>query len=300
MRETPPRPRMDPDPTDTVLEELARLREEVVNTRNLTIKTDNHVQNLTSEVKGITRSLGQGERKNLLNSFVAYILFVVLIAGGLWLTFQARLDKSTADKALFAQKESESREKIAELNAELGRWKQIERELLEFERLVKEGQKEQAVASFNALRRVRFAGLLEELVSRYKADVARETYERGKKLFDQGNFAQADESFSKALDYDSEPPYRGELLYHQGMAALRLKDFPRAAELLRNALGHDLERKVMADANFNLAYAFDRMGERRTARELYQRFIDRHPKHALAPQAKLRHKQLSGRSAQAE
>ncbi len=291
---------MQPDRDETLLEELARLREEVVNTRNVTIKTDNHVTNLSAEVKSVSRALGQGERRNLLNSFVAYILFTVLIAGGLWLTFQARLDKTQADRALFDQKESEYKQRIAELNAELGRWKQIERELLEFERMVREGQKEQAVASFNALRRVRFAGLLEDLVSRFKADVAKETFDRGKQLFDQGNFAQADEAFSKALEYHGEPTYRGELLYFQGMAALRLKDFPRAADLLRKALETDLERKLLAEAGFNLAYAYDRMGERRTARDLYERFVNRHPRHAHKPQAEQRFKQLSRRSAEAD
>jgi tetratricopeptide (TPR) repeat protein len=291
---------MEPDRTDPLLEELARLREEVVNTRNLTIKTDNHVQGLSSEVKAIARALGTTERKNLLNSFVAYILFVVLIAGGLWLTFQARTERNQVDHALFEKKESEYRERISELNAELGRWKQIERELLEFERLVKEGQKEQAVTAFNALRRVRFSGLLEDLVSRFKADVAKDTFDHGKQLFDQGNFAQADEAFSKALEYHADPPYKGELLYFQGMAALRLKDFPRATELLRTAIGTDLDRKLQTDASYNLAFAYDKMGERRTARDLYQRFYTQHERHPLAALAEKRFHQLSGHSGDAD
>jgi hypothetical protein len=90
---------MQPDREETLLEELARLREEVVNTRNLTIKTDNHVTGLSAEVKSVSRALGQGERRNLLNSFVAYILFTVLIAGGLWLTFQARTARSSTRRS---------------------------------------------------------------------------------------------------------------------------------------------------------------------------------------------------------
>lgn len=285
---------MEPDRSEMLLEEIARLREEVVSARNLTIKTENQVRNLTAEIKDIGRTMGQGERRNLLNSFVAYILFVVLIAGGLWLTFQARLEKSQVDRALFQRTEAEYQEQIAALKAELGRWHQIERELLEFERLVKEGKKEEAVAAFSALRRVRFAGLLEDLVARFKAEVARETFDRGVELFDEGNFAKADEAFTKALEYHADPPYRGELLYRQGMAAIRLKDFPRGAELLRQALTHeDLERKYEADASYHLAYAHDRMGEKRTARDLYNRFVRRHGRHPFSSRAKQRFKQLA-------
>ena len=73
---------MQPDHTDVVLEELARLREEVVNTRNVTIKTDNVIKNLSAEVKAITDKQARQERKTLINSVAAYFLFVVLITGG--------------------------------------------------------------------------------------------------------------------------------------------------------------------------------------------------------------------------
>ncbi len=285
---------MQPDPTDVLLEELARLREEVVNTRNVTIKTDNVIKNLSSEVKAITDKQARQERKGYLNSFVSYILFVLIIFCGLYLTFEARLEKHEADRALFERTEASYKRRIAELNAEVGRWKQIERELLEFERLVRDGKKEQAVEKFSSLRTVRFAGLLEDLIVRFKAEVARDQFERGVELFGQGSFDKADEAFLKSLDYHEKPKYLGALLFHQGMAALRLKDFPRAAELLRKALGFKHSRKVLAEARYHLAYAHDRMGEKRTARDLYFRFYERHQQHPLSNRARRRHKQLKG------
>ncbi|MEZ4436575.1 MAG: tetratricopeptide repeat protein [bacterium] len=283
---------MQPDHTDIVLEELARLREEVVNTRNVTIKTDNLIKNLSAEVKAITDKQRQQDRKSLINSVGAYLIFVALIGTGLYLTFQARMEKHQADSALFEKKEAGYKREIAELNAELGRWKQIERELLEFERLVRDGNKEQAVAKFSSLRRVRFAGLLEDLIVRFKAEVARDKYDAGVEHYAQGNFDKADEAFIKSIEYNDAPEYLGELLYHQGMSALRMKDFPRAAELLQKALEYKHERRTLADARYHLAYAYDRMGEKRTARDLYYRFFNRHEGHVWAPRAKRRWAQL--------
>ncbi len=285
---------MQPEHVDVVLEELARLREEVVNTRNVTIKTDNVIKNLSAEVKAITDRQAQVERRSLVNSVAAYLIFVVLIAGGLYLSFDARMEKYRADRALFSRTEADYKLRISELEAELGQWKQIERELLEFERLVRDGNKEQAVAKFSRLRRVRFAGLLEDLVVRFKSEVAEAKFDRGKELFEQGSFDKADEAFLKSLEYNEEPSYLGPLLYYQGMSALRIKDFARAAELLRRALQYKHSYQITADARYHLAYAYDRMGEKRTARNLYHRFVEAHSKHSLAPRAKRRVQQLKG------
>jgi len=78
------------------------------------------------------------------------------------------------------------------------------------------------------------------------------------------------------------------------MCALRLKDFPRAADLLRRALSENLDRKLSTDASYHLAFAYDRMGEKRTARDLYWRFFNRHEKHPYARRAKRRYDQLHG------
>ncbi len=285
---------MHPDHTDVILEELARLREEVVNTRNVSIKTDNLIKNLSSEVKEITQKQRQLERKSFFNSAVAYILFTVLIFTGLYLTFDARLEKHQADQALFEKKEAAYKNEITQIKSDLGRWQQIERELLEFERLVRDGKKEQAVAKFSSLRRVRFSGLLEDLIVRFKAEVAQEKFEAGLELYEQGAFSKADEAFIKSLEYNAEPEYVGNLLYHQGMAALHIKDYPRAAELLRQSLSHKHARQVLADARYHLAFAHDRMGEKRTARDLYFRFYERHAQHPLAKVARQRYKQLRG------
>lgn len=293
-----PSDRSDPepqpvDPSVVVAEELTRLREEVMNTRNLTIKTDNLIKSLGSEIKTIARRHGGQERKLLFNSAVAYVLFVAVIAGGLWLAFRARLDQARAEQALFDRRATEWKEDITRLNAELGRWKQVERELLEFERLIKEGKNEQAVEAFRELRRVRFAGLLEHLIAEIKKDVARREHERGVELFHEGNFARADEAFVKSLDYEATPPYLPVLLHYQGMSAVRLKDFPRAAEKLQAALDAGLERKLGGEAQYHLAFAYDRMGEKRTARDLYQRFLRRNESHSLSRRAQRRWEQLS-------
>ena len=45
---------ISPDHQDEILDELAKLREEIVNTRHVVIKTDHLIKNLNAEVKQVT------------------------------------------------------------------------------------------------------------------------------------------------------------------------------------------------------------------------------------------------------
>ena len=220
------------------------------------------------------------------------MLLTSLVCGGAYLVVENRTERFAGAMAAQKAKEGSYRKEIAELRAKLGRWVQIERELLEFERLVATGNKEAAVAKFTGLRRVKFSGLLEGLVGQFKSEVATETFQKGVALFEKGSFGRAEASFVKSLEYDKKPPYLGSMLYYQGMTALRMKDFAKSAQLLRAALDYKHGRKRRAEARYHLAHSHDRLGEKRTARELYNRFVMRHSKHPYAAQAKRRYKQL--------
>ena len=267
---------ISPDQHDEVLDELAKLKEEVVNTRHVVIKTDNLIKNLSSEVKYINQKQVSQERKSLFNSAIAYIIFVLLIFGGLYLSFQAKIERHQTELDLVERDVESKMREIKDLNVELRRWKQIEQELLRFEHLVREGEKEKAVKHFSTLRQVRFSGLLEELILKFKSEVAQEKYQGGVKSYKQGSYSKSDELFKASIAYNEDPPYLGDLLYFQGMATMKLEDYPRAAELLKKAQSFQHSRKVRVDIAYYLAWCHDQMGQKDTARKLYYRFYLRY------------------------
>lgn len=279
---------------EEVLQELGRVRDESVGTRHVAIKTENMVKSLTVEIKQISQRQTTLERRSLFNSAVAYVIFVLLIFTGLYLNFNAK-------EAAFNSKLEERNSTIAnlqntvnQLKSDLGEWKQIERELLEFEQLVREDNKEEAVNRFTQLRTLSFAGLLEELITKFKGEVANEKYEQGKASYGQKSFTQADKLFQTSLSYDESPPYLGELLYYQGMCALRLEDFARATELLTKAQSFKHDRKIKANIDFHLARAADMRGDKSIARRLYYRYYLRYSQSEKrrAARAKRRYEQL--------
>jgi tetratricopeptide (TPR) repeat protein len=279
---------------EEVLQELSRVRDESVGTRHVAIKTENMVKSLTVELKQISQRQTTLERRSMFNSAVAYVIFVLLSFTGLYLTFNANEAKFNAELEKKDSRVTNLENDVKRLKKELEEWKQIERQLLEFERLVREDNKEEAVKRYTQLRTVSFSGLLEELVKKFKGEVASEKYEQGKKSYDQRSFSPADKLFSDSMSYDESPPYLGDLLYYQGMCALRLEDFNRATELLTKAQTFKHDRKIKAHIDFHLARATDMLGDKAVARRLYYRFYlrYRHSEKHRAARAKRRYEQL--------
>jgi tetratricopeptide (TPR) repeat protein len=263
-------------PQEEILEQLNQLKDEVIKTRHVVIKNDHILKNLGADIKGVTIKQSQQERKTLFNSATAYLIFVILIFIGLYLTFQAKLDKQLNEHEMIKKQITSYQKEIEQLTSELGRWQQIEKDLLEFQRLVKEGQKEEAVVKFVHLQNVKFAGLLQELINQFNVEVAQENFNYAVKLYEQGNFKKALEIFDKTLSYHAKPSYLGSLYYYQGMSLLKLDDYEKATEILKKAQDYSNERGIRIDIEFHLAKAHDLKGDKQIAKTLYQRFYFRY------------------------
>ena len=153
---------ISPDHQDEVIEELVRIRDETVSTRHVAIKTENLIKNLNAEFKQVTLKQAHQERRSLFNSAVAYVLFVILIFCGLYLNFIAKVETYEAKLEGRERDINALERQLSSFKNDLGRWEQVERELLEFERLVREDTQEEAVRRFGSLRSLSFSGLLEE------------------------------------------------------------------------------------------------------------------------------------------
>ncbi len=279
---------------DEVIKELKQVLKETRGTRDVSIKTQQDLIGLSVELKQISQRQTMLERRSMFNSAVAYVIFVLLIFSGLYLQFNAQVDTFNATLVSRDRDNDALKRQVKDLKKSLGQWEQWERDLLEFERLVREDNKEEAVRSFGSLRTLSFAGLLEELIVKFKGEVAREKYDRGVQAYDDRHFSQAAKLFENSITYDESPPYLGDLLYYQGMCALRLEDYEQATELLTKAQTHKHERKIRANIDFHLARAVDMKGDKSNARRLYYRFYlrYRHSEKHRAARAKRRYEQL--------
>jgi hypothetical protein len=85
-------------------DDIQEVKKEVTKTHNLIIKTDNLVKNLSSEIRQIQKKQEKYERKYIFNSVVAYVIFVIIIFGGLYVAFDAKVGVVRREKEVLEEK----------------------------------------------------------------------------------------------------------------------------------------------------------------------------------------------------
>ena len=253
------------------------------------------VRALQTSIQELSSSLSSAHRRRQIDAVWLYVLFLIVVCAGAYAVISAARSSTDSKVELLESKVQRLEGAQLALNAELEAWKNIENNLMELDELIRSGQKEAAVERFTQLKHLKFSSLLLHLVERFKKEVAQEKFALGSEHYSKGSFRRADDALQLSLRYENEPDYLGRLLYLRGMSAVRLKRFAEAGLLLEQALNQGLSKKDRIQARFHRAYAYDRNGRRRMAREHYRLFQQRHPKHPYAKQAKVRYDALKRR-----
>lgn len=252
-------------------------------------------KHLHASLNALSNNIASNRQQNRRWYLWVHLLILLIVTGGTFLYVRSVERGFALQVELHREKRQILDQENLKLKSELEGWNNVEASLVELDGLIRSGNKELAVERFTQLENLKFSGLLLQLVSRFKKDVAREKYNLGVDHYEKGSFRRADDSLQLALRYDSQPDYLGMLTYYRGMASVRLKRYLEAADFLENALKLGLKKRHRVQARFYRAYSYDRLGRRRLAREHYRIFKERHSKHPFAKQARARYEALKRR-----
>src|SRR5258705_7951882 len=78
--------------------ELREIRRELSETHGIATRTHNAIANLTGSLREVIGSKERYEQRLNLNSFVAYVLFTVLLGGGFYLLYRSRADRLVSER----------------------------------------------------------------------------------------------------------------------------------------------------------------------------------------------------------
>src|SRR3954470_16620640 len=96
---------------------LEEIRREVIEGRNLVIKTDNQLKTLHAEVKAVGKRQEDFARRQWLSSAVAYAVFAALCVGGAVAVSNARTAAAGADRDGLLKQVKDLNAQIVELKA---------------------------------------------------------------------------------------------------------------------------------------------------------------------------------------
>lgn len=285
---------------DRIDARLRELNQELIETRNLTIKTDHAVRNLAGDMRELTRMQETFQKRTLWSSGTAYVLFTVLAVGGLFLFFRAATSSSSADEQVVQDQFRQFERRIEELEQEVERRRDSEKEAWGFYELLERGSSEEVVERFPSVqsRLVDRASieLFRREVDRIRQQLATDAFAEGMRAYSASRWQDARESFQRSLNYREFAPYTPELNYHLGDALFHLNDHATAVRYYNTAIASgELSRDLEPLATYRLGESLRAMGRDREALEVYKSFQQRFPSHPWKSAAETRASALSQR-----
>ena len=270
----------------------AELRRDIAEAHGVANRTLNSVSTLAASLKEVVVRQEKYERGLNLNSFVAYLLFTVLLGGGFYLLYRSRAGQLTAERDAALHKQTEAAEDAAAVRRELAARDEADRKAQAFYALLKDGKKADAIAGWPDLQKEKLAPvtsqILEEGVARARAEIVDAAFAAGVEAAKGEQWKRAATELKRALTYEEEGPRAAQMRYYYGVALTKQGDYPEAGRQLEAALAAGVEKNVGPDARYYLAMSLELGKQLDRARSEYLKFADAHPNHQWAMWA--RHK----------
>jgi TolA-binding protein len=294
-----------PPPVEGASEgEIAALRKEVIEARNLVIKTDNLLKNLHAEVKNMGRRAEDQERRHKYTSVTAYVLFALL--AGIGAIAFARAEVRTArDEAQANESRAVALQKDAEKikAADQVRRDASEKALRVYDLLgsEKEGPGlNQAMTQAMHIDRGQISTLesraIDDRAAGMKVKIAEAARSAGEAAFRHQDWKSASQELGRYVEL--EPKLSDNMIwFHLGSARVQTREFQGAIQPLENFLKGTGGTKTAQYAGLLLGQAYEEVGNSSRAREVYERALSLYPGSDFAPMLRNRLKKIAGANA---
>ena len=301
MAEETSTPRSFPPPAEHGdASDLALLRKEVIEARNLIIKTDNLLKNLHAELKQMGRKHDEQEKRHWMTSVTAYIAFAVIASVGA--VAYARAEVRTAreeaqgneSRAIALQKEAE---KIK--SADQGKKDASDKAMRVYDLLgsEKEGPGlNQVMTQALHLDRKELSSLearaIEDRAAGMKQKLADSALNAGQQAFRRQDWKGVSEQLGRYVELQPTVD-DGQVWYHLGSARIQTKEYPGAIVPLENFIKGTGGTKTAQYAGMLLGQAYEETGNNQKAREAYERAEKLYPGSDFAPMIRNRMRRIS-------
>ncbi|HEY0839779.1 MAG TPA: tetratricopeptide repeat protein [Vulgatibacter sp.] len=270
--------------------ELAEIRKEIIEARNLVIKNDNLLKNLVADIKAFGKKQETFERKQWISAGVAYLVFAIFAAGGAMLASKGYVARAEAEAASLAAKAEEATEAAKQAREDLHASREASKTALAAYQKLDAGtpeEREAAVTALLAVDRSRISRLearaLDDRGRSVVQQLANERLEAGKNAYRRSDWKTAATELEKAITIWPEHPAADEHSFYLGSAALELKNHQLAADSLARFLEKASGRTNKDYAHVLLARAYEALGSKDKAEATLRDGIGRYPASQFIP-----------------
>jgi len=284
--------------------DITLLRKEVIEARNLVIKTDNLLKNLHAELKLLARKHEEQEKRHWMTSVTAYVGFAVIAGVGAIAFANAEVRTARSDaqaneaRAATLQKDAEKIKASDQVRRETS-----ERALRVYDLLgsEKEGPGlNQAMTQAMHLDRGQLSALeakaIDDRAAGMKRQLAEAARTAGEAAYRRQDWKAASQDLGRYVEL--EPKVADSMIwFHLGSARIQTREFQGAVQPLENFLKSTGGTKTAQYAGLLLGQAYEEVGNTTRAREVYERALSLYPGSDFAPQLRNRLRRLTAATA---
>jgi tetratricopeptide (TPR) repeat protein len=282
------------------VDELDALRRRLDEQGSVLRTVQSQVGQLAESIAAMVAAGRRRERTLNLNSFVAYVLFTVLLGGGALLLYRTRVDElvEARDRAVGERTALGNRAK--ELQEELAARDVAGQRALAYWQLLQEGKRNEAIARYAELSQDHLTpterAVFADSEKSARGEVVDAGYLAGLDAYRAGQHDKAASELKRALAYEEEGPRAAQMRYYLGVSLVKLGDAEGSVRELEKALAGRVEQGGAVDARFWLGVAYEKLGQYEQARTQLDKFASAEPMNPLSVAARRRSAALARRA----
>jgi TolA-binding protein len=272
-------------------QELRELKREIIESRGLVIKTNNLTNALSADIKSIAKRQHTQERRLVLTSATAYVVFVIVVFVALKLAWDARVDAVRAET-------EQTRTSFERLSRELRESQKRDEERTKaearaaaFYELMRQGKRADIVEQYEQLRKEPLTkaeiAFFADAAERAKNELSITAYYQGVEHARLGRWHEAQQALEESLRYKENAA-------HTPAARLRLADAYRRLGRQRDAIPiltllseASPDKEILDDATYLLAQSLVDIQAWNDAKTTLRSFVRRFPESPMINDAKV-------------
>ncbi len=256
----------EPQDQSKLFDELKR---EVIESRNMTIKTDNALKTLLAELKTVSTQQHAFQTRTWFATGVAYVLFAGLCVAGVVVISNARAASANSERERLEKQVAQLDATIEKLKADQAGQQGAEQGAMQAYKMMVTLSGEDRLKGIDAMARLDQARLpvftrmvLQERSASLRKEIGQAILEKGKTSFRRNEFADAVAQLNRFLSMSPPDDEAVDASFFLGNALFQLRRFEEATKPLARFIEQDKRAKVRDFAMVMLMQSYDMVGKR--------------------------------------
>jgi TolA-binding protein len=262
-------------------EEITEIKKEIVESRALSIRTNNLMNSLAADIKAIAKKQAGYERRMNINSAVAYVLYTVLIFVGLKLAYDWQVAKIEKEKEITLKQQKEMKNELATMKKEKSSREKAESKIEEFYTMIRDGRKEEAISAYEEV--VKFPltesekSIFRDKVNTMRAELSLEKYQNGLDLARQKKWPESEDLYRQAIALKEDATHIASVRLELAISLRMQGRQKEAIVVLSDLLGTTLDREIADDAMYQLGVCYGEVHKIDEAQKTLRSLIEKFP-----------------------